>query len=294
MISKLAAVALASAEPVFVVLNDLHMHATYQGSANRLEWFCKEALPAIQASADLKFIVLNGDLTDGGFPFLSLEGPGERPKEWELLETGLAACMQSALVFPIRGNHDAFHVEAFDHASNHLFLNFQALVDKSNAAKGVVVDRYPSGGSYLSKLGPQTLLFLDCAQIGRHFFAVYSRDLDSWVRAKLEAVTVDKSVTIFSHFPTGTFLPDDRIRLLATIREFSRKITAYHSGHVHFKYGWRAQTEHEGIQEFELVDFAYAGYARVSSLDASVIVDFTVSDKKLPLLGATRQRDGAS
>ena len=282
-----------AAEPFYLVLNDLHMHGTYQASADRLSWFCAEALPAIKQGGNLKFIVLNGDLTDSGSPVISLEGPGERPLEWQLLKDALAPCLHSTLVFALRGNHDSFNVDGgFNDPSNRLFLDFQNHVDSSNKQKGILPVRMQDGGSFVVHVDDQTFIFIDNSRSGRRFFAWYTEEMDAWVRSALKLVKKDKSVTVFSHYPTGTVLPDDRLRLMRTIEEYSAKIKSYQSGHVHFTYGFRAQTEVSGINELVLVDFAYAGYARLVTLDESVVVDFTVSDKQLPLLGATKLRNG--
>ena len=283
---------LISPQPFYLVLNDLHMHGTYQASADRLAWFCKEALPTIAASGNLRFIVLNGDLTDGGSPIFSLEGPGDKPLEWQLLKDALAPCLESTLVFPLRGNHDAFNVDGhFNHPSNNLFIDFQNHVDASNREKGIVPLRFEDEGSFVVKLDGQTFIFIDNTRSGRRFFAWYPQELDDWVRLHLKDVEA-KSVSIFSHYPTGTILPDDRKRLMKTLKEFSGKIKSYQSGHVHFTYGFRAQTEVFGINELVLVDFAYAGYARLVTLNDSVVIDFIVNDKQLPLIGATKLRNG--
>jgi hypothetical protein len=123
MLTLLFLIALVTAEPFFVVLNDIHVHAAYHRSVNRLEWFCREAVPALK-TAGLKYIVLNGDLVDSGTTLFSITHSQQKEEEWKLLEHAIKPCLDAVPVLPVRGNHDCFNVEHYHHATNGWWLKF--------------------------------------------------------------------------------------------------------------------------------------------------------------------------
>ena len=284
-----------------LLLNDLHMHATYRNSFQRLAWLCREGVHSMHG---LKFIVLNGDLVDSGSPLFSLQGPGQREEEWLMLQEALDGCVKKIPVLPVRGNHDCFDVMGYDHKTNEFYLRFRKWLDTENKKKGVEISRFSPSlgsvgkGSYSVNWGAdldfQTSLLLDncLAGLNRHFFAKYPTDLDAWVK---EEISRSKgNVTVFTHFPTGTFYPTDRNRLISTLLQNHKKISGIHSGHIHWMYGFRAQTllgelmGERNIREHELVDFAGTGYVRIMGLKSGLLLDGSVKDEKFPIIANAR------
>jgi Calcineurin-like phosphoesterase len=286
--SSFLSVFAAAEDSFYAVLNDIHINTHHKLSTKRLEHFC-EIVPELKKTG-LKFLVLNGDLTDNGSPIFAVEDPGQKEAEWNTLYETLIPCMRQVPVLAVPGNHDRFHVESYGHESDlyatffrKKLKNFQEEHHSENSLEDVEthdsVSPSPPSSSFLisSFEGSQhygfsssknTAMLLDTSTFGvnRHFWARLTDPLANWIDSQLGNLKRNQKVTIFCHFPTGTFVPKSRTKLLAILKKHSNKILSYNSGHIHALLGKKPLALNEaGIKERTLPDFQYNGMVRFIS-----------------------------
>jgi Calcineurin-like phosphoesterase len=247
---------------VLLQISDIHISILDDQPAKNLHYFCRNVLPNILTVHRKLILVLTGDIVDGTPPLFSFNSRhGQIPEEWSILATSIQPCLDLSLpIVSVRGNHDCFGVSTWDSIDNNGYREFYETLKRRNQkffSKSIKMTwEYLGNQIYAVKESEKQLVLLDsCDGTGqtRLFHGRIKDDVTKRVYTELEP-HANKKLVVFSHFPTGGYLSEDREVLLDLL--VGRNISSYHSGHLHTDIGYPivAITSNKFL-EFQAPDF---------------------------------------
>ena len=212
----------------FLHMTDLHISASRRHSLDKLSHFCESVYPTLLA--DVHFLAITGDFTDGIGSFFSLSQFGQQQLDWDAYQHAVGPCRAHGVpIFTIRGNHDCFGVSSFWDDSNSFFRH--TLAHQTHALGNEIV-RHQASGSYMVKSSPEfRFFFLEASRIApspHQFYGEFSAEQARWLEGEISGFTNfgSKMTYVFMHYPLGSLTPDSRDRLVAAARAQGHHLAA--------------------------------------------------------------------
>jgi Calcineurin-like phosphoesterase len=275
-------------------LSDIHVSKFNKKYGKNLFDFCTEFLPRLLKKESIALVV-SGDLVDADPYNMFIDRNGQYEEDWIQFRKSFEPCMQiqSLPIFTIRGNHDCYGVTSWNSQDNKSYREFQADVFKRMTKlielgiyKNFQVSSEPGNkNSQIIRIENLNLLLLDnCDPSGslRQIYANLDESTVNWIKTTLRSSSSPylaslRPLTVISHYPTGSYIYEDRMRLLQLLKYI--KAVSYHAGHVHTAMGYTLMAKQRVDEDYEFLEFEVADFRdrqsfRLIDTDLMEVYDF--------------------